>query len=85
MWRRPHPCGRMLVQLDTYEDADGLNDWGCRALVPALPATGRICLSGRNELARRASTGQIWTTRLSGILSVSVSQEKTAATWLTTG
>ncbi len=43
---------RVLVLLDTYEDAGGLDDWMCRTLVPALPPAGRICLSGRNELAR---------------------------------
>ena len=42
----------VLVLLDTYEDAAGLDDWVCRTLVPALPSAGRICLSGRNELAR---------------------------------
>jgi hypothetical protein len=46
-----HSSG-VLVLLDTYEDAGGLDDWVCRTLVPALPPTGRICLSGRNELAR---------------------------------
>jgi hypothetical protein len=42
----------VLVLLDTHEDAGGLDDWMCRTLVPTLASAGRLCLSGRNELAR---------------------------------
>jgi hypothetical protein len=38
--------------LDTYEEMEGLDDWVCRTLSPALPDGMKVVILGRNALAK---------------------------------
>jgi hypothetical protein len=38
--------------IDTYEEMEGLDDWVCRTLIPALPTGIKVVVLGRNALAK---------------------------------
>jgi hypothetical protein len=40
------------ILLDTYEEMEGLDDWVCRTLAPALPAGIKVVVLGRNALPK---------------------------------
>lgn len=40
----------VALLLDTYEEMEGLDDWVCRTLAPALPERVRLVILGRNQL-----------------------------------
>lgn len=40
----------VALLLDTYEEMEGLDDWVCRTLAPALPDRVRLVILGRNQL-----------------------------------
>lgn len=40
------------VIMDTYEEMEGLDDWVCRTLVPALPKGIKVVVLGRNALPK---------------------------------
>jgi len=40
----------VALLLDTYEEMEGLDDWVCRTLAPALPDHVRLVILGRNQL-----------------------------------
>lgn len=44
--------GPLALLVDTYEELEGLDDWVCRTLVPALPSGVRLVILGRNQLHR---------------------------------
>jgi len=44
--------GPLALLIDTYEELEGLDDWICRTLVPALPSGARLVILGRNRLHR---------------------------------
>ena len=44
--------GPLTLLVDTYEELEGLDDWVCRTLVPALPSGVRLVILGRNQLHR---------------------------------
>jgi len=44
--------GPLALLVDTYEELEGLDDWVCRTLVPALPSGMRLVILGRNQLHR---------------------------------
>jgi len=45
--RRP-----VALLVDTYEEMEGLDDWVCRTLTPALPEAVRLVVFGRNALPK---------------------------------
>lgn len=47
--RSPHAP---TLLLDTYEEMEGLDDWVCRTLSPALPDGVKVVILGRNALAK---------------------------------
>ena len=42
----------IALLLDTYEELEGLDDWFCRTLMPALPEGIKVIILGRNDLHR---------------------------------
>jgi RecA/RadA recombinase len=44
--------GPLTLLVDTYEELEGLDDWVCRTLMPALPSGVRLVILGRNQLHR---------------------------------
>ncbi len=44
--------GPLAMVVDTYEEMEGLDDWVCRTLVPALPAGIKVVVLGRNALPK---------------------------------
>jgi len=44
-----HP---LALVIDTYEELEGLDDWVCRTLVPALPEGVKVVVLGRNALPK---------------------------------
>jgi hypothetical protein len=44
--------GPLALLVDTYEELEGLDDWVCRTLVPALPSGVRLVILDRNQLHR---------------------------------
>ncbi len=42
----------IVLLLDTYEELEALDDWFCRALMPALPEGIKVIILGRNNLHR---------------------------------
>lgn len=42
----------VALVIDTYEEMEGLDDWVCRTLAPALPEAARLVLLGRNALPK---------------------------------
>src|SRR5436305_629285 len=38
--------------MDTYEEMEQQDNWVCRTLFPALPASARLVILGRNQLYR---------------------------------
>ncbi len=42
----------IVLLLDTYEELEGLDDWFCRTLMPALPEGVKVIILGRNDLHR---------------------------------
>lgn len=40
------------IIVDTYEEMEGLDDWVCRTLAPALPEGIRVAVLGRNALPK---------------------------------
>lgn len=44
--------GPLALLTDTYEELEGLDDWICRTLAPALPSGVRLVILGRNQLHR---------------------------------
>lgn len=42
----------IALLVDTYEEIEGLDDWMCRTLVPALPSGIKIAVLGRNALPK---------------------------------
>lgn len=40
------------ILFDTYEEMEGLDDWVCQVMVPALPKGVRIVILGRNALPK---------------------------------
>jgi hypothetical protein len=47
--KSPHP---LALVVDTYEELEGLDDWVCRTLVPALPEGVKVVVLGRNALPK---------------------------------
>jgi hypothetical protein len=47
--KAPHP---LALLVDTYEELEGLDDWVCRTLVPALPEGLKVVVLGRNALPK---------------------------------
>ncbi len=46
-----HPSPLALL-MDTYEELEGLDDWVCRTLIPALPKGVFVVVLGRNALPK---------------------------------
>ncbi|MCP4545488.1 MAG: winged helix-turn-helix transcriptional regulator [bacterium] len=42
----------LALVIDTYEELEGLDDWVCRALIPALPEGIKVVVLGRNALPK---------------------------------
>ena len=42
----------IALLIDTYEEIEGLDDWMCRTLVPALPSGIKTVVLGRNSLPK---------------------------------
>lgn len=42
----------LTLLIDTYEEMEGLDDWVCRTLMPALPAGVKVVVLGRNALPK---------------------------------
>lgn len=42
----------LAIIVDTYEELEGLDDWFCRTLTPALPNGVKLVVLGRNSLAK---------------------------------
>ena len=42
----------LAVIIDTYEELEGLDDWFCRTLIPAIPNGIKLIILGRNSLSR---------------------------------
>lgn len=40
------------VIIDTYEELEGLDDWFCRTLIPAIPNGIKLIILGRNSLSK---------------------------------
>jgi hypothetical protein len=47
--KAPRP---LALLVDTYEELEGLDDWVCRTLVPALPEGVKVVVLGRNALPK---------------------------------
>lgn len=44
--------GPVALLVDTYEEMEGLDDWVCRTMAPALPDATRLVVFGRNALPK---------------------------------
>lgn len=45
--------GRSLaIMVDTYDELEGLDDWFCRTLTPAIPSGVKMVVLGRNALSK---------------------------------
>lgn len=42
----------LAVIVDTYEELEGLDDWFCRILIPAIPNGIKLIVLGRNSLSK---------------------------------
>ena len=42
----------LAIIVDTYEELEGLDDWFCRTLTPAMPNGVKLVVLGRNSLAK---------------------------------
>ena len=42
----------LAVIIDTYEELEGLDDWFCRTLSPAIPSGVKLVVLGRNSLSK---------------------------------
>jgi len=42
----------LAIIVDTYEELEGLDDWFCRTLTPAIPNGVKLVVLGRNSLAK---------------------------------
>lgn len=42
----------IVIIVDTYEELEGLDDWFCRTLIPALPNGIKLVVLGRNSLSK---------------------------------
>jgi len=42
----------LAVLIDTYEELEGLDDWFCRTLTPAIPDGVKLIVLGRNSLSK---------------------------------
>lgn len=42
----------LSIIVDTYEELEGLDDWFCRTLIPAIPNGVKLVLLGRNSLSK---------------------------------
>ena len=42
----------LAIIVDTYEELEGLDDWFCRTLTPAIPNGVKLIVLGRNSLAK---------------------------------
>lgn len=42
----------LSIIIDTYEELEGLDDWFCRTLIPAIPNGIKLIVLGRNSLSR---------------------------------
>ncbi len=42
----------LAILIDTYEELEGIDDWFCRILVPAIPNRAKLVILGRNALSK---------------------------------
>jgi hypothetical protein len=47
-----HSAQPLTLLIDTYEEMEGLDDWVCRTLMPALPNGVKVVVLGRNALPK---------------------------------